>query len=188
MPEEVTPQGQEPEEAAETKTPEGESPEEVEGSGTQEKSKEEPSPLWEGIDEDHPVRKEVEKLRKEAADRRTTAQQIKQENEALKGQLEKAKTPEEYQELMDNYEAKVHALESTALRSQVASEFRLPNDLAELLKGDDEEALKAHAEKLSQYVPKGQTPSGGNPRGGKNPNMDVIDVESTLETIRRNRQ
>jgi hypothetical protein len=190
VPEEVTPQGQVPEENAEVETPEGEEPnqEVVEEGNQEDPSKEETSPLWEGISEDHPVREEIKKLRKEAADRRTTAQQAKAEADTLREKLGKAKTPEEVQELVNDYEGKVSALQATMLRTQIANEFRLPADLAELLKGEDEEELKAHAEKLSQYVPKGQTPSGGTPRGGRNPSQSTVSIEDVVKQIESNRR
>lgn len=183
MPEEVkNEEGQAPEE-------QNAAPEETPGEEVQEEPKGEETPtLWDGIPEDHPVRSEVERLRKESAAKRISAQQAKQESEELKTKLSEAKTAEEVQSLISDYEEKVSALEGAMLRSSVASEYKLPADLAELLKGDDEESLKAHAEKLSRYVPKSQAPSAGDPLGGKKPGEVPVDINSTLAQIKANRR
>lgn len=187
MPEEVNPKGQESTEA--TQEAEATSTEATSGESGTGSSEEEVSPLWEGISEDHPVRKEVKKLREEAAAKRTNAQQIAQENETLKTQLKEAKTPEEVQSLISEHEKTVNSLRSQMLREKIANTFKLPEDLAELLKGDDEDALKAHAEKLSQYVPKSQTsPSGTPPRGGKNPTAETMDIDDIVKLVESNRR
>ncbi|MDS2171616.1 hypothetical protein Q7C18_02790 [Nesterenkonia sp. CL21] len=143
------------------------------------------SPLWEGIAEDHPVRAEVEKLRKEAAAKRTTAQQIKQENDDLKAKLAEAKTSEEVQELINDYEAKVHTLEVENLKANVAAEYKLPKDLAALLQGSDKESLEAHAETLSQYAPKGATPPPAPPSGGRVPADKPKSIEDMKAAVRK---
>lgn len=180
---------------SEVVTPEGQAPVEpvvdpeapvVEGDGNDPEAVE--SPLWEGIDEDHPVRNEVKKLRDEAAQRRTTAQQVKAENEELKTQLAEAKTAEEVQALVAAHESRVAELEGSLLRTQIATSYKLPEELAELLKGDDEASLKAHAERLAKFVPKGQTPPATEPRGGRTPSQPSTDIDSTIAAIKSNRR
>ena len=41
------------------------------------------------------------------------------------------------------------AAEKVALRARLGSEYKLPAELVDVLQGDDEEAMKAHAEKLA---------------------------------------
>lgn len=188
MPQDVNnPTGQEPNagEATDPKTTEGEQTSSTEGGNEgQQNDNTQDSPLWEGIAEDHPVRGEVTKLRNEAAQRRATAAQVKQENENLQAQLADAKTPDEVQALVSQYETKIEGYEREATRSRIASEYQLPADLAGLLTGDDEAALKTHAETLAKYIPKPQGPPTPTPSGGRTPGDADTSIESNLAALR----
>lgn len=56
-------------------------------------------------------------------------------------------------------EQSLTAAQSESARFRVGVTKGLPSDLIELLKGDDEAALEAHADILARYVPSGTTPS-----------------------------
>lgn len=127
-PEETTPvEGQEPETE---ETPTEDQPEEK-------KSLEDDLPDW--------ARNELKKARGEAANYRVQLREA-QEN------LSKAKTPEEYEAAVNELAQKNAELERRVMVSSVAREFDLPAELADLLKGDDEAALKEHAKVLQKFA------------------------------------
>lgn len=182
---EATPEGREQNPAsgeAEGQSQEGESTQE-------EKNPEGESPLWEGIPEDHPVRAEVERLRKESAAKRTTAQQIKQENEELKAKLAEAKSAEEVSELIEDWQSKVSQAELAATRERIGRRHSLPDEVVELLKGSDEESLEQHAQKLKELFGSSRpTPPTPPARGGKSPGDETGDPRSYLAAIKKNRR
>jgi hypothetical protein len=99
------------------------------------------------------------KTRAEAANYRTRLRETETK-------LSEAKTPEEFEKALTEEREKNAALERAVLVANVAREFELPQELAELLQGDDDEALKKHAKALQKFV----TPN--NPEsldGGLNP-------------------
>ncbi len=76
------------------------------------------------------------------------------------------------------------------LREKVAREHQLPDDLAEVLKGDTEEELKAHAEVLKKYVPatKQETKSRPKPdrsQGGGDANGHVSARQQGLDQAKK---
>jgi hypothetical protein len=87
----------------------------------------------------------LSKTRAEAANYRTKLREAETK-------LSEAKTPEEIEKAVAELKAQNEALERSVLVASVAREFELPNELAELLKGDDEEALKKHAKALQKFV------------------------------------
>lgn len=92
------------------------------------------------------AQKERTNLRTEAANYRTRLREAEQK-------LSEAKSPEEVAAAIADLAEKNALLERSLLVRDVASEFKLPKDLADLLKGDDIEALKAHAKILAKFVP-----------------------------------
>lgn len=149
----------------------------------------EPS-LWEGIPEEHPVRAEVANLRREAAAKRTSAQQVKQENEQLQQSLKGAKTSEEVEQLIQDWQGKVSQAELAATRERVGRRHKLPDEFVELLKGETEEDLDEHGQTL-----KGLLGSSGNgapppepPRGGRSPNDATPDPKQNLSAIKASRR
>jgi hypothetical protein len=99
------------------------------------------------------LRKKLTEANAEAANYRTRLREAEQK-------LSEAKTPEEYEAAVKDLVEKNAALERSVLVATVAREYDLPSELAELLKGDDEDALKKHAKTLQQFVaPKGDPES-----------------------------
>lgn len=92
------------------------------------------------------AKKELKKARGEAANYRTKLREAEDS-------LSKAKTPEEYEAAVGQLQEVNARLEREVLVSKVARQFELPDELAELLKGDDEAALKAHAKTLQKFAP-----------------------------------
>lgn len=116
-----------------------------------EDTKEQELPEW--------ARKELERVRKEAADRRVA-------NRDLQKALEGAKTPEEVEALTKEYTDKIGVLEKTILVNSVATKYDLPEALAARLKGDTAEELEADAKLLAQFA---VTEEPDVLRGGLNP-------------------
>lgn len=146
-----------PPEGGEEQTPEGQNDEGNESDeGTEGDKPKGPSeddlPEW--------ARKELKKARGEAANYRTRLR----DTEDL---LSKAKTPEEYEAAVGELTESNRKLERAVLVSQVARKFELPDELADVLKGDDEAALVEHAKVLAKFAGSTEDPELG---GGLDPN------------------
>lgn len=77
----------------------------------------------------------------------------------LQSTIEQSKAgQEEYTKQISELNSKVAGYETANLRTRIALQNGLPFDLAERLVGDDEESIKADAERLSSFVTK-QKPS-----------------------------
>lgn len=88
-------------------------------------------------------------LAKEVTAARNEAARYRTERNDLRKSLEGAVTAEDFEAAKNEWDGKVKAL----VREQIIKDHKLPDDLAELLKGDDEASLKEHAAKLAKYVP-----------------------------------
>lgn len=159
MPEEQTGVTEETGEVQETEqtevTEENSNENEGEESTEETSDKEAELPEW--------ARKALEKVRREAADRRVA---LRDAQEALKN----AKTPEEVAEATKGLTDQVAVLERQILVRDVADDFSLPKELAEVLKGDTKEELEAHAKTLAKFAVPQEEPE--NLRGGLNPSGD----------------
>lgn len=123
---------------------------------------------------------EIQKLRTEAAERRTALKALedakaKREADEAKANEAKLKEQSEFKALAetlqaerDKLKADIEALTLNGLRAKIAAEFQLPPAFAERLKGATEEELKADAEALKAALPaQPQTP--GRPGGTTTP-------------------
>lgn len=84
---------------------------------------------------------------------------LEKENQVYKRRADeerKAKLSEEQRlrEERDELAQKVERFRVAALQEKVAAELKLPSAFAPLLVGSDEDALRAHAEELSKFLPK----------------------------------
>ncbi|HAV94931.1 DUF4355 domain-containing protein [uncultured Lactococcus sp.] len=79
---------------------------------------------------------------------------LEADNTAYQATIEEAKSWE--QEKAD-YEKQISSYKTTQLKQSIAIKAGLPLDLADRLSGDDEESLKADAERFSGFI-KPQTP------------------------------
>jgi hypothetical protein len=102
----------------------------------------------ESKDDDLPewARKELTSVRAEAANYRTKLREAE-------AKLSEAKTPEEVAAAISELREQNAKLERTVLVTTVATNHKLPSDLAELLKGETKEELEAHAKVLAKYAP-----------------------------------
>lgn len=109
---------------------------------------------------------ELTRVRAEAANYRTRLR----ENEK---KLANAKTPEEVEAALNELKETNAKAERDLIVENVALKHKLPEELAEVLRGDTREELEAHAEKLAKFVtPGGDGPSADELRGGLNPSGD----------------
>lgn len=120
----------------------------------------------------------VKNLRAENANHRTRATTAEQK-------LADAKTPEQVEAAVEEIKTENARLARELLVTRVASKHELPAELADLLKGDDEAALEAHAKTLAKYAGSSEPEnlSGGlNPTGG-----DAFDPVKAARSARRSR-
>lgn len=126
------------------------------------------------------AQKELTRARGEAAKYRT------QRNE-LQDKLKDAKTPEDIEAATREYVEKVEGLELQLTRERIAHQFKLPDELAERLRGATEDELKADAEALQKFA----RPSRGSddPKGGLDPRRDpeAFDAGAAADRILQQR-
>lgn len=124
------------------------------------------------------VRKELEDVRREAADKRVLAKELQEK-------LAAAKTPEEVQQIIAANDEKTRNLETQLLREKVARTTKLDDDLVEFLTGKTEEELLNQAKKLAgrkkadneNPVVVTQLPA----RGGQNPSTEPNELDGYAE-------
>ncbi|MFI1799849.1 hypothetical protein ACH427_21190 [Streptomyces sp. NPDC020379] len=92
------------------------------------------------------ARKELAKVRGEAANYRTRLREAET-------RLSEAKGPGEFEAAVAELKTQNAELERSILRASVARKYELPDDLADALRGEDEAALVAHAKVLAKYIP-----------------------------------
>lgn len=97
---------------------------------------------------------------------------------------------EKLNEKFAKYEQELAEERKGRLREQVARRFDLPDDLAELLKGDNEDELKAHAEVLKKYAPAKQETGKTRPKpdrsqGGGDANGHVSARQQGLDQAKK---
>jgi hypothetical protein len=127
-------------------------------------------------------------LAKEVTTARNEAARYRTERNDLRKSLEGAVTAEDFEAAKTEWDGKVRSL----VREQIIKEHKLPSDLAELLKGDDEASLAEHAATLAKYVPaEGAAPVVEPvepaapaapplpPSGGRDPGVPADDVSPT---------
>jgi len=95
------------------------------------------------------VRKALSTANAEAARYRTELRAEQTLATDLKTRLDGAVTAEDFEAAKSEWDGKVKSL----VRERIIEKHKLPEDLAELLKGDDEASLAEHAAKLAKYVP-----------------------------------
>ncbi len=117
------------------------------------------------------VKERVERAKKSAAkefetqlkDLDSIKEQLTSKDEeitALKakiGDFESEKKTSE--ESINSMQKELSELKLKALKTQIAMDNNLPTDMADRIKGDDEEAMRADAQKLASYVNRKVAPS-----------------------------
>ena len=120
---------------------------------------------------------ELKKVRDEAAARRV-------ENKELSQKLSGAKSPEEFEAAVNEYQTKIAEFERRELIRDVADAHKVPAALRDRLRGESREELEADAKALLEAFPQGDTRSGRTsdrpPSGGVNPSNDDPDDEAVI--------
>lgn len=113
----------------------------------------------------------VKGLRDEAAGWRTKLRDAEKQLQALAAEADKRKTAEleankEFEALAGQYKAELEALRGEVksrdlalLRTRIGTELGLPAALAERLAGEDEDSIRADAEKIKALMPTPAQPS-----------------------------
>lgn len=115
---------------------------------------------------------------REAREKEAAAERQRIEDEK-KSEVEKlASRISQLQKQLEEEKSARFKSELVALRTRIGKAAGLPDELVDLLQGDDEEALQAHAEKLKaviggtpEHTPKGKVPRQPTPdlKGGSDP-------------------
>jgi ATP-dependent Lon protease len=117
----------------------------------------------------------IDKLREENKAAKSAAKELAE----LKAADEKRKEAEmseleKLQKKAAELETKLRATELREMRNRIGTEHKLPAEIAELLQGETEEAMKAHAAKLALALPK---PSALTPTNPGNKPADMTDAQ-----------
>jgi hypothetical protein len=159
-------------EATTAETPEGEKPEEgAEGNeGDEEKSEDVPADV---------LRTKLTKANAEAANYRTRLRE-------LEAKFKDAKTPEEVATAVAELTEANAKLAREVEVAKVARKHKLPDELAELVKGDTPEEMDAHAKTLAKFAGK---PAPEDLEGGLDPSAgsDKFDPVATARRARTSR-
>jgi len=143
--------------------------------------------LFEGIPDDHPVRKVVSDLRGENASKRQAIHERDASLTDMKSKLEQAKTPEEFNRLIEDHAKAIADKDLQITRKDVAREFGLPAKVETALQGADLESLRTEAKEWQELFG-GKKPAPLTPSGGRTPGEPVDDVKSLAAQIRSRRQ
>ena len=99
----------------------------------------------------------VDKQLGELEQLKTAKADLEKQVGTLQSTIEQSKTgQEDYDKQISDLTSKVAGYETANLRTRIALQNGLPYDLADRLVGDDEESIKADAERLSSFVAKKQ--------------------------------
>lgn len=102
--------------------------------------------------------KQKESFEKQLADYdqlKTAKADLESQVGTLQSTIEQSKTgQEDYTKQISDLTSKVAGYETANLRTRIALQNGLPYDLADRLVGEDEESIKADAERLSSFVTK----------------------------------
>lgn len=116
---------------------------------------------------------------------KTRVSDLEKENGALKSAAEASKTSAaDYDKQITNLKKQVAGYETANLRTRIALQNGLPYDLADRLVGDDEEAIKADAERLAGFLKPAEPAA---PTKSNEPNVgNSNDEDAALKGMLRN--
>lgn len=125
------------------------------------------------------ARKKLTDANAEAANYRTKLREAE-------AKLSAAKSPEDFEAAKAELAGQVKELERKVVVANAARKFELPDELAELLKGESPEELEAHAKKLQKFAAPKDPESLG---GGLNPGDAPVEFDpvKAVQEARRNR-
>ena len=95
--------------------------------------------------------------------------QITTLNKEKQGLEEKIKNQPQNDEKIEELQSKLKAYETNSVKMRIANELGIPFDMADRLKGDDEESIRKDAELISKFMTKDTyVPPLGDPEGNQN--------------------
>lgn len=160
----------------------------------EEEAPKEESTLWDGIPEDHPIRKEFKSLRDEAAARRVENKSLKDSFNSLEQRVEELDSPEDYQKAIAEANRKAEEAQLELKRVTIGNAAHLPPALHSRLQGKTEDELKADAAALQKELgidpATGKRGYQGPPKppatGGLTPSQRSEDSQQILKNLRGN--
>lgn len=126
--------------------------------------------------------KRIAELSGEARDRRLAGKEKSQEVTTLQQKLD------DLTKKFEESEKKALAAQQTAERQKIAAEFKLPSEMADRLRGETAEELRADATALAKLIPQGTTTrsaSVGNNSDSRKPTLEDFDNITDAATINR---
>lgn len=132
----------------------------------------------EGDDLPEWAREKLTKANSEAANYRT---RLRAKEEELAEAVKKAETLEDLQAELARIQEESEAKDREITRRDVIRDFKLTDELAEFLAGEDEETLRANAEKLAKFLPKGKRPPNLDDLYG---GMDPVDDDELFDPVK----
>lgn len=129
----------------------------------------------------------IARAEKNAAEKYADYEQIKKANADYEKQVTeltsqlKAKD-EGYDTTVKDLESKIRQYETASVKTRIAHEEGLPFELADKLSGEDEEAIRADAQKMVTYL----KPKTTAPIGGAEPYDDSDPHKAAFQTLLKN--
>lgn len=124
------------------------------------------------------LQREYAKGVKETEERFADYEQIKTDSTTWKEKYETANSQlDESNNKVKELEDKVKTHETSSAKMRIAHEFGIPFDMADRIKGDDEESMKADAKKIASFM---KGPTSAAPLGGTETPPPKDDKEAGL--------
>ncbi|KAA9272026.1 DUF4355 domain-containing protein [Streptococcus anginosus] len=118
---------------------------------------------------------------------KTRVSDLEKENGVLKSAAEASKnSAADYDKQIADLKKQVASYETASLRTRIALQNGLPIDLADRLQGNDEESLKADAERLASFVKPAEPkapPKSNEPNVGSENDEDAV-LKGMLRNMR----
>ncbi|HEL0236208.1 TPA: DUF4355 domain-containing protein [Streptococcus equi subsp. zooepidemicus] len=114
---------------------------------------------------------------------KTRVEELESEKSSLETALHDAKSnTDSYTEKITSLETQIAGYEAANLRTKIALQYGLPIDLADRLRGDDEDVLRADAERLASFI----KPSQPQPPAKSNEPAEVDEKTAALKQVVNN--
>ena len=133
------------------------------------------------------LKREREKISKEFADYdelKAKAEKVETLSNTL--EVERADFAKQIADLKATHEAEAKAWEVERAKNKVSREFGLPMELAERLKGENEEALRKDAETLSQLIKSKNVPPLASKEGTEGADKGDTALLNTIRELKSN--
>ena len=112
----------------------------------------------------------------------TYEKQIADLSEQIKGgETKQAEFTKQIEELT----GKVHQYETASVKTKIALETGLPYQLADKLSGDDEDAIRADAKRMAEFVKKPAAPIGAMEPDGSNEDPSNVALMNMARQLRK---